>query len=550
MFTPHQQSVPVMTVELSVECRDLSDRDLMSRSDPVCVLFTRTVSGWRELGRTERITDTLSPRWINKFVIDYKFEERQMLRFAVYDLDSDSACLDDHDFLGQVELSLAEVVSAQSRGFSRTLSSGGSIHILSEEVSTNKDQVMLRFSANNLDNKDFFGKSDPYLEISKSTESGQYSVVHRTEVINNNLNPQWRQFSLPVSSLCHGDYNRDIKMTVYDHDSDGDHDLIGQCHTTLNKLLQGPGSVNTYDCINQKKQRKKGAKYRNSGTVSLQTIIVERIPSFLDYIHSGTQVNFTLAVDFTGSNGHPSDPSSLHYRDPSGRPNQYQTAITAVAEIIQDYDSDKQFPCLGFGARLPPDGRVSHEFFLTLDPQNPFCAGLDGIMSAYYNSLNSVQLYGPTNFSPVIRHVAQFARAYQHDPTNYFVLLIITDGIITDIDETKKAIIESSKLPLSIIIVGVGDEEFDAMEELDSDDSLLRHGSLVAARDIVQFVELRKFVQRSGVWSKEHLAKEVLAEIPGQMMSYMKSKGFTPPTVSTKPTQPFLGNAATAPKCY
>lgn len=39
-------------------------------------------------------------------------------------------------------------------------------------------------------------------------------------------------------------------------------------------------------------------------------------------------------------------------------------ALKAVGEIIQDYDSDKMFPALGFGARLPPDGRVSHEFAL------------------------------------------------------------------------------------------------------------------------------------------------------------------------------------------
>ena len=89
--------------------------------------------------------------------------------------------------------------------------------------------------------------------------------------------------------------------------------------------------------------------------------------------------------------------------------------------------------------------------------------------------------------------------------------------------------IATKGLPMSIIIVGVGNEEFDAMEELDSDDRLLRHGSLQASRDIVQFVELRKYIQRSGVWSKEQLAKEVLAEIPGQMLSYMKSKGFKPP---------------------
>jgi hypothetical protein len=30
----------------------------------------------------------------------------------------------------------------------------------------------------------------------------------------------------------------------------------------------------------------------------------------------------------------------------------------------------------GFGARIPPHGAVSHEFFLNLDPTNPFCDGI------------------------------------------------------------------------------------------------------------------------------------------------------------------------------
>lgn len=42
--------------------------------------------------------------------------------------------------------------------------------------------------------------------------------------------------------------------------------------------------------------------------------------------------------------------------------NDYAMALRAIGEIIQDYDSDKMFPALGFGAKLPPDGRVSHEF--------------------------------------------------------------------------------------------------------------------------------------------------------------------------------------------
>jgi hypothetical protein len=33
-------------------------------------------------------------------------------------------------------------------------------------------------------------------------------------------------------------------------------------------------------------------------------------------------------------------------------------------------------------------------------------------------------------------------------------------------------------------------------------------------------------------WSKELLAREVLAEIPDQLLSYMKSKGFQPPNLT------------------
>lgn len=77
------------------------------------------------------------------------------------------------------------------------------------------------------------------------------------------------------------------------------------------------------------------------------------------------------------------------------------------------------------------------------------------------------------------------------------MLLIITDGVITDMDLTRIAIVEASRLPMSIIIVGVGGADFSAMEFLDSDDKLLTspRGD-VASRDIVQFVPFRDFQVR------------------------------------------------------
>lgn len=82
----------------------------------------------------------------------------------------------------------------------------------------------------------------------------------------------------------------------------------------------------------------------------------------------------------------------------------------------------------------------------------------------------------------------------------YFVLLIITDGVITDMDETRSAIVHASRLPMSIIIVGVGGADFSAMEFLDGDDGILRSATGEAAmRDIVQFVPFRQFQNVSNV---------------------------------------------------
>ena len=537
-FTPGQAAAPTSTVELSISCADLADMDVFSKSDPFCVLYMKDGDRWLLVDKTETIDNTLNPVFEKKFVLQFRFEERQMLRLSVYDRDGSSTKLEDHDFIGEAEASLGEVVSHQGKGLTRHLVGDGNtksnvkqtITIIAEELISSKEVLKLSLGARGLDGKNFwgFGSSDPFLTISRAGEHGQWTVVHRTEVIMSNLNPSWKTFTVSITSLCNADHNRTLRFSVDDWNANGSHSHIGEFDTCVADLLSGQPE---YPLVSKKKKQKKGDKYKNSGFLLVNSCQIELQPTFLDFISGGTELSFTVAIDFTASNGSPQDPRSLHYNDPTGAPNQYVTAIRAVGSIVQDYDTDRLFPALGFGARIPPDGRVSHEFFLNLQ-ENPYCEGVDGILAAYYQSLNAVQLYGPTNFSPVINHVAKFARAFQDDPSNYFVLLIITDGVITDLDATKNAIIAASSLPLSIIIVGVGAEDFSAMDELDSDDSLLSNNGLTAERDIVQFVEMQRFVRGTGghvTWNREMLAKEVLAEIPDQLVGHMKKKGFQPP---------------------
>uniref|UniRef100_A0A4W4G6T9 C2 domain-containing protein n=1 Tax=Electrophorus electricus TaxID=8005 RepID=A0A4W4G6T9_ELEEL len=512
--------------------------------------------GFLFYGRTEVIDNTLNPDFVRKFILDYFFEERQNLRFdlsATFCLTgflAPSVSLSLKDFLGQASCTLGEIVGSMGSRLEKPLGGipgkkCGTIIVKAEELSNCRESVMMQFCGNKLDKKDFFGKSDPFLVFYRSNEDGTFTICHKTEVVKNTLSPVWQAFKIPVRALCNGDYDRTIKIEVYDWDRDGSHDFIGEFSTSYRELSRGQSQFNVYEV---RPHIYLGSSHNSllsrGGGVTLLSFLVDIEVTFLDYIKGGlfcVDLYLLLLFFLLRFLGNPAQPTSLHYMSPY-QLNAYAMALKAVGEIIQDYDSDKMFPALGFGAKLPPDGRVSHEFALNGNPQNPYCNGIDGVMEVYYQSLKSVQLYGPTNFSPVINHVARYAASVK-DGSQYFVLLIITDGVISDMAQAKESIVNASCLPMSIIIVGVGPAEFDAMIELDGDDVRISSRGRYAERDIVQFVPFRDYIDRTGnhILSMARLAKDVLAEIPDQFLSYMRTRGIKPspaPPPYTPPGHP------------
>lgn len=526
---------PCLTkVELRVACKGISDRDALSKPDPCVVLKMQSHGQWFEVDRTEVIRSSIVPVFSKVFTVDYYFEEVQRLRFELHDISSNHNGLKEADFLGAMECTLGQIVS--QRKLSKALLKQGnttgksSITVTAEELSGNDDYVELAFSAKKLDDKDFFSKSDPFLEIFRVNDDGTASLVHRTETIMNNLSPVWKSFKVSFNTLCSGDHERELRCTVWDWDSNGKHDFIGEFQTTFKEMKSAmDGKQIQWECINPKYQVKK-KNYRNSGMVILTLCKIIKMHSFLDYIMGGCQIQFTVAIDFTASNGDPRNSCSLHYIHPY-QPNEYLKALIAVGEICQDYDSDKMFPAFGFGAQIPPDFKVSHDFAVNFDEDNPECAGIQGVVEAYQNCLPKIQLYGPTNIAPIIQKVANSASEEMHtkEAMEYFILLILTDGVITDMADTREAIVHASHLPMSVIIVGVGNADFSDMQMLDGDDGILRSpkGEPVL-RDIVQFVPFHNFKHASPA----ALAKSVLAEVPNQVVDYYNGKGIKPKCMS------------------
>jgi len=222
--------------------------------------------------------------------------------------------------------------------------------------------------------------------------------------------------------------------------------------------------------------------------------------------------------------GDPSNNRSLHYIG-SGHANAYQQAIATIGNILVPYDSDNKYPVFGFGARIKRTNSVEHCFALNMNDSNPEISGVQSILNTYRAAFNHVLLSGPTYFSEVVGTAAANASSSQFDSSRqeYTILLILTDGRFDDERQTIDQIVGASTLPLSIIIVGVGNADFSAMEKLDGDEvRLCSSTGQRAYRDIVQFVPYRKFN------SPELLAKETLQEVPHQFLSFTKLKNVKP----------------------
>ena len=255
------------------------------------------------------------------------------------------------------------------------------------------------------------------------------------------------------------------------------------------------------------------------------------------------QINLVVAIDFTGSNGYPDTPTSLHYI--STNSNSYETAIRNCGNIIAYYNYNQLFLAFGFGGIFCYDKKkdnqeVNHCYPLNKndmkpeikgDPLNkndmkPQIKGVEGIIQAYKAILKDTKLYGPTFFHEVINRVINVVKedVRGEQIKNYTVLMILTDGIIDDMDETIDALVEASFLPISVIIVGIGKADFSNMNVLDADDEpLMDSKGRKTDRDLVQFVPFEKFSNNG-----EQLAQSVLEEIPRQVIEYYQHKGIPP----------------------
>ena len=233
-------------------------------------------------------------------------------------------------------------------------------------------------------------------------------------------------------------------------------------------------------------------------------------------IKNGLNLDLSIAIDFTGSNGWPECSTCLHYIE-NGFINNYEKAIRENYKIISTLNEKDKYDIYGFGAEI---NGIFEECFNLNMTDNPSIIGIENIISEYKKAVKNVDFSGGTFFAPIIDRINDVMKNMIYSNFNYHILLIISDGLIHDLQRTIDSIVESTKYPLSIIIIGVGELVNDDMKTLNGEKGkLISSNGEILNKDIVQYVHFKDYADDAN-----KLIEAVLKYIPDQITDFYGDK--------------------------
>ena len=498
-------------VSLSIEIKNV-DISSEHRVELITKEENKGISRSKSVGFTERKAKNPDDNTIifqQFFTIPYYFEKQQLLEFRVYFNNNENEL---------IQTSLGSIMGGRGQTLKKKLSNGEDIFIKGNELKKSSKEIVLdiKIQGNNL-----VGTKYRYSVVNKGTDQKpDNKKLYDSEVKGVNKNTfdknqiVFLSCKIPLMYLNPGGERNDNLISIEFSD------IIHRREI---------GNYQGYFSNIKNSNHLEIVLFNN-----IKAIInckIESHPTFISYLRSGINIGLTIGIDFTGSNGHYKDPPSLHYL--GGGLNNYESAIRSCGDIVSAYDKEQSFPVFAFGFKFINeklnnfDGKYTDfNYPINCNTENPAIKYIDGVLQEYRNFITKIHLAGPTYFSPMINDlIFEVEREIEEGQLyNYHIIMILTDGMIDDMAETKDSLVAASFLPISVIIIGIGNGDFTKMDILDADVSPLYDSTgRKADRDLVQFVPYNQFKN-----NPQQLAEQVLEEIPRQVVEYFQHKGIEP----------------------
>ena len=486
-------------VELYISMNEI--KNLSNYKIKVSICNNKKSNQFEFIGETEEISGEKID-FGTIFTFNYFFEKVQILKLNIYE---------ENQELTEMDIVVGNIMGSKNFMYSQKIEVNdlyyGKIQLeLKQKMKTSLNNQISKF----LIRVELYEikEGEYFLVLKRKNKDSKWRDCYKSnEFIPMNGLYKLKQFQIDLSDLCNSK-NEIILIELHSNEL-----IEGYSHFSIDKLE----NLNTNEFIL--------TKDLNSSEIIGKIIINYNSQSkktFMEYLKEGLNLNLNIAIDYTLSNEEPNNPNSLHYLY-GNEPNDYEKAIFSCGTIVGYYDRDQIFPCYGFGGIPKGQNNVSHCFNINFK-ESPDIYLIDNVIKAYKESFNKITLYGPTYFAPIIKKVMNdLKKILNQSPqdNHYEILMILTDGLINDMDETVKLLIDCESLPLSVIIIGIGNSDFTNMIYLDGDvEPLTDNNGRVTKRDLVQFVEYEKF--KNGFYSgnNNELSEEVLKEIPKQIEEY------------------------------
>ena len=415
---------------------------------------------------------------------DFYFEKEQIINITL---------IKDSMSEGFISIPLGQIVGSSKKPFESPIGKNGTkIIITTEEIMDSKSYLDVQFDVQRVSLIDFNKPKYRFYYVITSNERKVYSSESLSWY------GRFEPVKIPVALIQNG-----FTITFLDNNNN----CLGFTNQNLDTIVKLKDQFLLSLMINGKKLN-----------IVNRAVLIKNI-SFIDYIRKGVTIKLNIGIDYTSTNRPPNDPLSYHYLEGE---NDYEQAIKACGIIIAYYDYNQLFPVYGYGAIIE-NQQIPNMCFNVNLKNNPEIYTIDNVIKEYHNSFKHLILAGPSNFSPLINHVLINIKR-ENNPLKYHILLILTDGIINDMFDTIDSLVEGSFLPLSVIIIGIGNNNFKDMEQLDGDQfPLINSRGVKRMRDHVHFVPFNKYK-----YNPKLLAEKVLEEIPRQIIEYYTMNNITP----------------------
>ena len=128
---------------------------------------------------------------------------------------------------------------------------------------------------------------------------------------------------------------------------------------------------------------------------------------------------------------------------------------------MKEFDETGEIPCYIFGDHDTRDHSIKP---LIPNAKSANIKGMANVLKSYRETCPSIMMHGPTTMGPIIAEAIRLCQQSRQ----YHILIIMTDGGISNEEQDALEVIRASNYPLSIIAVGLGDGPFGVLEKFDN----------------------------------------------------------------------------------